>query len=540
MSEFGSNSFIRVPPDSTGKRSGASRHFELTYVSGLNAFTLGSVIEGQSSGATAKVLRKTGTISAGTIHVIVESSSTAVEFTNGEKLLVNSVEYATISAIDTVYVQQTIAVGANNPINGQHVSNRGSAHVRFTEGEQLIDVFGVTKVGNSDLVDQITFSYDANTYRFLDLSGGLASSLEHLSNSKSVALDVGTDIGAYVQRTTHVYYPYHPGYGALVEMTILCGDTKDGVIRRWGRYDNNNGVYFELSGSALSVCLRSDAAGSVTTTKIGQQSWNSDHFDGEGGSENISGLNLDPTKLNLYWIDYAWLGAGSVRFGLYGNDGQRHTLHTLNNQNQYALPYMRQGNLPIRFEVSNSQTTASPSRIAATCFVVKNDGARITPETKFSRQFSYFRSTAASLSNNSWTPVLTWRAATTINSITNRYLSFPGSFAGYCDAPAVFQLVNLAVVGSSSWDNTINSSYDAGLEFDVSGTIFYGGVPVNHFFTQTSQSFDFKLTEHSVLNTAGTTKADGSAGNVWTIVGKSLLAGVSSSVNARLTWTDIE
>jgi hypothetical protein len=36
--------------------------------------------------------------------------------------------------------------------------------------------------------------------------------------------------------------------------SLSCGDSgKDGVVRRWGLFDEEDGVYFELDGLTFSV-----------------------------------------------------------------------------------------------------------------------------------------------------------------------------------------------------------------------------------------------------------------------------------------------
>jgi hypothetical protein len=534
--EFGANSYVRVPPDSTGKRTFARRIYAFDYTAGTVAFVIGDTVTGQTSLAEGTVLDKSGTTSAGIIYVIVNDNSPVAEFTNAENLLVDAVFHAVLSAQTPIYAQATVNVGGNNPLNSQYISPEGSSHVRYKEGEQLMDAFGITKFGDSHLVDQLTFQYGLSSYRYVDVSGGVASSLTHLSASNSMALDVDIDIGAHVQRTTNIYYPYHPGFGAVTIMSVMAGDTgKTGIIRRWGRYDDNDGVYFEQSGSGMFVCLRNSTGGSVVTTKISQSSWNVDNLSGNGGPNNISGHSLDPSKLNLYWIDYAWLGAGQVRFGIYGYEGDRHLLHRIENAGINSGPYMKRGNLPFRSEISNSQATASPSRLAVTCVAIHNDGIDAKPENKFGIQYSFVTPTAISASTTAWTPLIAWRGTSLIGSASNRYLSIPGSIGGYTTSPIILQIFQQASLNTGSW----TQRYLSGLEFDSSASLVIGGAAVNTWFVEASSSFNFKTTEHTSINMTATSKANGLPGAIWVLAAKSLTE-VSSSVYAKLSWSDLE
>lgn len=84
--------------------------------------------------------------------------------------------------------------------------------------------------------------------------------------------------------------------------------------------------------------------------KVPQSSWNIDKCDGTG----FSGFNLDLTKMQMFYIDYTWYGAGSIRFGFRGADGNAFYAHKIVNANVNTEAYMRSGNLPARYEISNT------------------------------------------------------------------------------------------------------------------------------------------------------------------------------------------
>lgn len=88
-------------------------------------------------------------------------------------------------------------------------------------------------------------------------------------------------------------------------------------------------------------------------TRIPQSSWNIDKMDGTGPS----GLTLDTTKMQMFYIDYSWYGAGSVRWGFRGPKGNIVYCHKLQNNNFNAQAYMRSGNLPARYETVNQPAT---------------------------------------------------------------------------------------------------------------------------------------------------------------------------------------
>lgn len=85
------------------------------------------------------------------------------------------------------------------------------------------------------------------------------------------------------------------------------------------------------------------------TFKIPQSQWNLDRADGTGPS----GYNLDPLRMQMAYIDYTWYGAGYIRFGFRGVNGEIIYCHRMPNNNVNLAAYMRSGNLPGRFEVNN-------------------------------------------------------------------------------------------------------------------------------------------------------------------------------------------
>jgi hypothetical protein len=83
-------------------------------------------------------------------------------------------------------------------------------------------------------------------------------------------------------------------------------------------------------------------------TKINQTSFNIDKLNGSGSS----GYNIDLTKMQMFYIDYTWYGAGFVRWGVRGPNGDVMYAHKLANNNVNNESYMRSGNLPGRYETN--------------------------------------------------------------------------------------------------------------------------------------------------------------------------------------------
>ena len=100
-----------------------------------------------------------------------------------------------------------------------------------------------------------------------------------------------------------------------------------------------------------------------------QPSWNIDRCDGTGKS----GYTLDVTKMQMFYMDYSWYGAGFIRWGFRATDGNVIYAHKIPNNNFNTEAYMRSGNLPSRYEVNTicptTQATKSFSNSDTTIYV---------------------------------------------------------------------------------------------------------------------------------------------------------------------------
>jgi len=84
-------------------------------------------------------------------------------------------------------------------------------------------------------------------------------------------------------------------------------------------------------------------------TKVPQDQWNIDKADGTGPS----GFILDKTKIQMAYLDYSWYGAGKIRFGFKDTHGHVKYFHEFIHNNKLDEAYMRSGNIPGRYEITN-------------------------------------------------------------------------------------------------------------------------------------------------------------------------------------------
>ena len=93
-------------------------------------------------------------------------------------------------------------------------------------------------------------------------------------------------------------------------------------------------------------------------TEWNQADWNIDRCDGTGKT----GYTIDPTKMQMFYMDYSWYGAGFVRWGFRALNGDVIYAHKIPNNNQNTEAYMRSGNLPARYEVNTIPPATTATR----------------------------------------------------------------------------------------------------------------------------------------------------------------------------------
>ena len=85
----------------------------------------------------------------------------------------------------------------------------------------------------------------------------------------------------------------------------------------------------------------------TTEVRIPQSQW-ADRCDGTGPS----GYNLDLTRMQMWFIDYSWYGAGVVRYGIRTSNGVINYVTQIQNNNRQFEAYMRSGNMAAHYESS--------------------------------------------------------------------------------------------------------------------------------------------------------------------------------------------
>jgi len=184
-----------------------------------------------------------------------------------------------------------------------------------------------SRIGMMDQQNGMFFEYDGTTLYVV-----LRNSTNQLSGSVAVTNGSGTVTGTGTAFLTQL----QPG-----QFIVIRGQTYR-VVQIVS--DTSLSVSPEYRGTTIS-----NAVMSITLdTRIPQSQWNIDKCDGTGPS----GYNIDLTRMQMWYIDYSWYGAGFIRYGVRGTNGLITYVHQIQNNNRQFEAFMRSGNMAAHYEVS--------------------------------------------------------------------------------------------------------------------------------------------------------------------------------------------
>ena len=297
------------------------------------------------------------------------------------------------------------------------------------------------------------------------------------TNESSLNMTVTAGGAGSVVRQTFRSFPYQPGKGLLVLATfVMDGSQSLNLTQRVGYFNTENGVFFQRIDGVYSFVLRSNSLPTPGTPSdvrtVNQDDWNGDKLDGTGAS----GLTLDPSKAQILWMDFEWLGVGSIRCG-FVIDGQYIVCHTFTNANQITATYMTTATLPVRYEITS--TTGIAATLKQICSSVISEGGY----EQYSPGHIARRTTALATIGTTFKPLVSIRLASGRGGaviVPGRIQVLPTTSQNYEVA-----MVKNATLTGASW-TTVPT--DNNVEYDVSATAITGGTIIQTDYVTASGS----------------------------------------------------
>ena len=325
-------------------------------------------------------------------------------------------------------------------------------------GGTNLDAFGRLRVSEPYSLFDSQSRYAADNQFSTSTSGTGTSTFN--TNQSSVSLAVtGGGVGSVVRQSFRNML-YQPGKGLLVLATFqMDNSTSANLNQSVGYFNTQNGVFFRRTGGVNALVLRSNTSGTPSDARfVNQADWNGDKLDGTG----TSGYTLDLTHPQILWMDFEWLGVGSVRCGFIIN-GQYIVCHTFNTANVFGTTvYMTTAILPVRYEITTTTSAVAATLTQICSSVISEGGFEATSIEHVARRTTVLNTinTAAN-----FLPVVSIRLASTALGavvLPNRIQFQPTTLQNYEIA-----LIKNPVLTGASWSAVPS---DANVEFDVSAT----------------------------------------------------------------------
>lgn len=332
-----------------------------------------------------------------------------------------------------------------------------------------LDAFGRLRISQPYTLFDSQNRYEKDVQFSEELvTGGTAT---FVANESSVDLAVTAASGSKAVRQTYRVFPYQPGKSLMLLATFVMNAGKTNLRQRVGYFNTSNGVFFQLNGTTKSFVLRTNTSGTPSDARtVDQSAWNGDKLDGTGPSKII----LDTSKAQILYMDFEWLGVGSVRCG-FVIDGTFYVCHTFNNANDIDKVYMTTAILPVRYEIENTGATSGASTLTQICSSVTSEGGYDQKSLLL-----WARMTSATTVSTAFQPLVSIRLKSTslgavvIPSIFN---AMPiGSTLDY----EVALIKNPTLTGASWVSSNIN------VEEDLSATALTGGTVVQSTYVSGS------------------------------------------------------
>jgi len=335
-----------------------------------------------------------------------------------------------------------------------------------------LSAFGdLVTAGNTPVI-QIDFIYGANTQigTLANTGTGAAAS----TSSGRLSLVSGTANNGTASYTSVRPAKYRQGQGVVARFTTVFVNSTALNTMRVGMGNTIDGYFVGYNGTAFGICHRINSVDTWTA----QASFNGDTINGSG----TSGFNIDPTKGNVWMIEYPFLGYGAIKFFVLHPTGYWILVHTIQYPNTTVTLQLTNPNLSFY-----AQSLNGASGVTSCVLYVGSVGVFVCGERKFLGPAYGTSNRKATITTQ--TNVLSLRNATTYNTLTNRSMirikSISVAWDGANDTCQLNMIKNTTLGGSPSYAAISGSTADSGVTItsgqsvasvDTAGTTITGGI----------------------------------------------------------------
>ena len=370
-----------------------------------------------------------------------------------------------ISDSDDVELTRSVIMGKTE---GGYYGNVGMAPV--TNAIQIDTprtAFGEQVFAEPTPVIQTDFIANINTdiVNVTEVNGTVTQSQAMAVVQTSAAINSSAEIATI--RTLK----YRVGQGAQARYTALFTTGVVGSDQIVGIFDVDNGFAFGYNGSNFGLLRRSGAV----DTWVTQANWNGDKMDGTGGATNPTSQLLDPTKGNVFQIQFQWLGFGIAAY-YYIEDsatGDFVLVHKGAYANLFTVPSLLNPSFPMCAQaVNTTNSTNLTVKTSSMSAYIEGKIRLLGPRKSFENGKTGISTTL--------TNIITIRNDTTFAGIPNKVVVHVSKYSAAIDGTKIGHfhvILNATLGGTPSWTQ-INANTSV-VSTDVAGTTVTGGIEID-------------------------------------------------------------
>jgi hypothetical protein len=350
------------------------------------------------------------------------------------------------------------------------------------------DAFGRLRVSNPFTLFDSSYRYKENG-KFFNTGSGV-NYTGTFNNDASLYEMTLTGKNSSLIRTSTKVFPYQPGKSLLVFNSFCFAPQITGLTQSVGYFNDTNGVYFKQNDVSKYFVMRSSTSGILSEIAIPQSSWNQDTLDGNGPS----GVTLNTESSQLLFMDFEWLGVGSVRVGFVINEvfivaHQFNYANGIGNQSTYITT----ATLPVRYliESDNNYPISTNRTLKQICSTVISEGGYQGTSIK---QYAFSSANKVTPKTTKTSPNQTPLFSIRIDPSRPDTVVLPSQadlFVNTADT-ILYELVlggTLSFAGSSgAWTNvnSISSNVQYNNTYDVTTTTLTGGIVIDTQYVSSS------------------------------------------------------
>ncbi len=253
----------------------------------------------------------------------------------------------------------------------------GTTPVQFDQSLPSLDAMHRLRVSEPQIVFESTFANDAPSSLWESGAYGAGTKTPDTTSwSTSLNTTTATATGYWIQSW---FAPRcNLGLSTLVRFSFCSYGINPTAVSRVGIYSDQgtppsnqgNGAYFEISGGAPQMVLRSlTAQASGYEVRAVQSDWNLDPLDGTGPS----GISIDWNFSQQLCISLQFVGTGEVKLGFETSAGLVWA-HAFSLINSLSSMWAQTATLPLRAECFSITAASLASRLTLFCCVVLQEG----------------------------------------------------------------------------------------------------------------------------------------------------------------------